>query len=80
MSNYPLWKYHPSCPDGVLVKSAEQLEAIGEGWVDSPTLFPPPPPPPEPEPIKVEVVKHSEVVKEPAEEPKPVKKTKAAKA
>lgn len=40
MKNYPIWQYHEEKqPDGLIVYSAEQMEKLGEGWVDSTSMF-----------------------------------------
>lgn len=38
---YPILMYHPTqAPDGKKVLSAEQHASMGDGWVESPGLFP----------------------------------------
>lgn len=40
MSGFPIWKYHKEkLPEGKIVRSAEEFEALGPGWVDSPAQF-----------------------------------------
>lgn len=38
--NFPKWQYHKElCPDGKIIRSNEEFEKLGKGWVDSPALF-----------------------------------------
>ena len=37
---FPKWLYHPE-KDAMIVRSQEQLDSLGEGWVNSPADFPP---------------------------------------
>jgi hypothetical protein len=36
---YPIWRYHPE-KEPLIVRSLEQDENLGDGWVDSPNDFP----------------------------------------
>ena len=40
MSGYPIWRYHESkLPEGKIVYSKEEDEALGSGWVHSTADF-----------------------------------------
>lgn len=38
MELYPSWRYHPD-HDPVIVSDPGEEDALGEGWVDSPSKF-----------------------------------------
>lgn len=38
--SFPRWRYHKKLkPEGIIVQTLEQNEALGAGWVDSPAEF-----------------------------------------
>ena len=76
MIHFPKWKYHKT-KKAVVVNSAEEEEALGSGWADSPAAFqagplgPPPNPPAVDEGVFVPDLEEDE-----EEEPEPVEKEK----
>jgi hypothetical protein len=54
---FPRWYYHPTAPFGRIISTADELAALGAGWVTTPADFPagddaPPPIEPYPEPAR----------------------------
>lgn len=35
-TKFPRWRFHKDLPDGKIVRSSEENEQLGAGWVDSP--------------------------------------------
>lgn len=74
MANYPIWKYHKTeCPEGKIIRSAEEDASLGKGWVHSPGFHD--------EPVKASAPA-AEVIDPAApevDEPKPVKSGKSKK-
>ena len=77
MIHFPKWKYHKE-KKAVVVNSAEEEEALGKGWADSPADFQAKPAPPvvEEEAEEPAAEAPSEEGTEPAEKEKPKPKDK----